>query len=100
LYKSFIKGKYIFLLGSYYLCLRFGWQLLNILETHIDESAKKILSNFSLVRDELATELNVVVDQSNLSQESSKLKIVISHAEDVLIAEVSNHGLISACNLF
>ena len=60
-----------------------------MLELQLDDTAKNILLNFALVRDAFATELSILIDPSLTLREFSRLKIVVSHAEDILIAEVN-----------
>ena len=65
------------------------YQLLNILEIQLDEAAKTTLMNFSLVREAIAAEVGIKLDESVALKDSDRLKVTISHAEDVLMAEVS-----------
>ena len=58
------------------------------MDTHIDDAAQETLANFARVRDTLAMELRMNIDMTSFNRETTRLKIVIPHAEHILIAEV------------
>ena len=65
------------------------------MELNIDDAARNALSCFERVRNALAADLNILLDQSVTIREPSRLKIQIAHAEDMMIAEVSQRTPIS-----
>lgn len=62
-------------------------QLLAIVETHVDDGAQTCLDDFRSIREQHALDLDMDVSDSNSFMYPS-LRIVVAHAEDILIAEV------------
>mmetsp|Transcript_10159 Transcript_10159/g.15406 ORF Transcript_10159/g.15406 Transcript_10159/m.15406 type:complete len:730 (-) Transcript_10159:246-2435(-) len=64
-------------------------KLHRVVETHIDEGAQSCLVLFETIRDKFSSQLAIESALTPAIENSAKLKIVVTHAEDVLISEAN-----------
>jgi hypothetical protein len=65
-----------------------AFTLLGLAESHVDDGAKNCLDQFQAIYNRICHHLSLDTPLSHHSLTSTKLKIVVSHTEDLLMAEV------------
>jgi hypothetical protein len=67
-----------------------AFTLLGLAESHVDDGAKNCLDQFQAVYNRICLHLSLDTPLSHHSLTSTKLKINVSHTEDLLMAEVTS----------
>jgi hypothetical protein len=63
-------------------------QLLSAIDSHIDDVAQVCLNQFQTIRSQLANQITLECPMDSRFNSIPKMKIVVAHAEDILVAEV------------
>ena len=66
-------------------------KLLDVIETHVDDVAQKCLEQFQTVRTKIANELTLTCSTCSHLNSTDKVKVDVTHTEDILVAEVYMH---------